>query len=144
MTQLVIAPKLKEMSHGTLGARRISSAPDDEHGDDFSFSSVGTQEKKKQIETLEKVVGRIPTLYIIAFFTVFTGCAVLIIWNTLQVNRLTLEKARLESKTEQTTQRIIKLKAQEMQLSAPDRIREIARRKLGMTEMTSSDEVIVH
>lgn len=144
MAQLVIAPKLKDMSHGALGARRMVMPPRDEHEEELSFAPASTKEKKKQGETLEKVVGRIPTLYIIIFFTVFTGCAVLIIWNTLQVNRLTLEKARLESKTEQTTQRIIKLKAQEMQLSAPDRIREIARRKLGMTEMTSSDEVIVH
>lgn len=143
MTQLVIAPKLKEISHGALGARHASLPLRDEHEDELEFTPVASKEKKKQGETLEKVVGRIPTLYIIIFFTVFTGCAVLIIWNTLQVNRLTLEKARLESKTEQTVQRIIKLKAQEMQLSAPDRIREIARRKLGMIEMTSSDEVIV-
>ncbi len=144
MAQLVIAQKFKDMSHGALGARRMAMPSRDEHEEELSFAPAGTKEKKKQGETLEKVVGRIPTLYIIIFFTVFTGCAVLIIWNTLQVNRLTLEKARLESKTEQTTQRIIKLKAQEMQLSAPDCIREIARRKLGMTEMTSSDEVIVH
>lgn len=145
MAQLVIAPKLKDMSHGALGARRMTMPSHDEHEEELSYAptATNTKEKKKQGETLEKVVSRIPTLYIIIFFTVFTGCAVLIIWNTLQVNRLTLEKARLESKTEQTTQRIIKLKAQEMQLSAPDRIREIARRKLGMTEMTSSDEVIV-
>jgi hypothetical protein len=40
-------------------------------------------------------------------------------------------------------QRIIKLKAQEMQLSAPDRVREIAKGKFGMTEADGVDEFFI-
>jgi cell division protein FtsL len=94
-------------------------------------------------ETLEKVVRRIPTLYVIAFFGVVVGCAVLIIWNTLQVNRLTLERTRLSDRIAQTEQRLIKLRAHEMQLSAPSRIREIAKAKLGMVETTGEDVIIL-
>lgn len=99
--------------------------------------------RKKQGETIDKVVGRIPTLYVIIFAAIVTLCAVLIIWNTLQVNRLTLEKAQLDSKIEQAKQRIIKLKAQEMQLSASDRIRQIAKTKFGMIESDGVNEIIV-
>jgi cell division protein FtsL len=123
MTQLVITQKLREKdaSAGVLG-RRHHSPVNERFDDRFERDDAEPKEKKKvQGETLEKVVKRIPTLYVIIFFAVFTSCAVLIIWNTLQVNRLTYEKARLESKIEQTEQRIVKLKAQEMQLSAPDR-----------------------
>lgn len=102
-----------------------------------------TTPKKKGAESLDKVVGRIPTLYVIIFATIVTLCAVLIIWNTLQVNRLTLEKAQLDSQIEQARQRIIKLKAQEMQLSASDRIRQIAKTKFGMIESDGVNEVIV-
>ena len=101
------------------------------------------EKKKPQGETLEKVVKRIPTFYVIIFFSVFTACAVLIIWNTLQVNRLTYDKSKLEGKIEQTKQRIIKLKAQEMQLSAPDRVREIAKGKFGMIEANGIDELTI-
>jgi cell division protein FtsL len=96
-----------------------------------------------QPETLEKVVKRIPTLYVIAFFGVVVMCAVSIIWNTLQVNRLTLEKTRANDRIAQTEQRLIKLRAQEMQLSAPSRIRALAKDKLGMIEETGSEVVIV-
>lgn len=99
--------------------------------------------KKKSGESIEKVVGRIPTLYVIIFAAIVTLCAVMIIWNTLQVNRLTLEKAQLDSQIEQAQQRIIKLKAQEMQLSASDRIRQIAKSKFGMVESDGINEVIV-
>jgi cell division protein FtsL len=145
MTQLVITQKLREKdaSAGVLG-RRYPSPKEERYEDPFEFDAPKEKEKKKtQGETFEKVVKRIPTFYVIIFFAVFTSCAVLIIWNTLQVNRLTYEKARLESKIEQTEQRIVKLKAQEMQLSAPERVREIATRKLGMTEARAEDEVIV-
>lgn len=98
---------------------------------------------KKNGESLDKVVGRIPTLYVIIFAAIVTLCAVLIIWNTLQVNRLTLEKAQLDSEIEQARQRIIKLKAQEMQLSASDRIRQIAKMKFGMVESDGINEVVV-
>ncbi|MDP4235149.1 MAG: cell division protein FtsL, partial [Bacteroidota bacterium] len=111
---------------------------------EFVDSEKDTFERKKpKGETLEKVVKRIPTFYVIIFFSVFTACAVLIIWNTLQVNRLTYDKSRLEGKIEQTKQRIIKLKAQEMQLSAPERIREIAKGKFGMQEANGIDEFTI-
>ena len=99
--------------------------------------------KKKNTETIEKVVGRIPTLYVIIFAAIVTGCAVLIIWNTLQVNRLNYEKTQLAQQIEQSKQRIIKLKAQEMQLSAPDRIRLIAKSKFGMIESDGVNEIII-
>lgn len=99
--------------------------------------------RSAQPETLEKVVKRIPTLYVIAFFAVVVTCAVSIIWNTLQVNRLTLEKTRATDRIAQTEQRLIKLRAQEMQLSAPSRIRSLAKEKLGMIEETGSEVVFV-
>ena len=109
----------------------------------FEENSDIPEKKKPQGETLEKVVKRIPTFYVIIFFSVFTACAVLIIWNTLQVNRLTYDKSKLEGKIEQTKQRIIKLKAQEMQLSAPDRVRDIAKGKFGMIEANGIDEFLI-
>ena len=92
---------------------------------------------------LEKAVRRMPTLYVIAFFGVVVACAVLIIWNTLQVNRLTAERTKLDDKIEQTQQRLIRLRAEEMQLSAPSRVGQIARTKLGMVEAMSEDIVVV-
>ncbi|HET9137044.1 MAG TPA: cell division protein FtsL [Candidatus Kapabacteria bacterium] len=102
-----------------------------------------TEPKKKNGESFEKVVRRIPTLYVITFAAIVTCCAVLIIWNTLQVNRFTLEKTKLEQDIEQAKQRIIKLKAQEMQLSAPDRIRQVAKTKFGMVESDGINEYTI-
>lgn len=99
--------------------------------------------RSAQPETFEKVVKRIPTLYVIAFFGVVVMCAVSIIWNTLQVNRLTLEKTRANDRIAQAEQRLIKLRAQEMQLSAPSRVRALAKEKLGMIEETGSEVVFV-
>lgn len=99
--------------------------------------------RSAQPETFEKVVKRIPTLYVIAFFGVLVACAVSIIWNTLQVNRLSLEKTRLKNRIAQTEQRLIKLRAHEMQLSAPSRIRGLAAAKLGMVEETGSEVVFI-
>ena len=99
--------------------------------------------RSAQPETLEKVVKRIPTLYVIAFFGVVVMCAVSIIWNTLQVNRLTLERTRAMDRIAQTEQRLIKLRAQEMQLSAPSRVRMLAKDKLGMIEETGSEVVFI-
>jgi cell division protein FtsL len=90
---------------------------------------------------IEKIVRKIPTIYVIAFFGVVVFCAVAIIWNTLQVNRLTLERNQLDEQITQTEQRLIRLRADEMQLSAPSRIREVATQKLGMNEATA-DEII--
>jgi cell division protein FtsL len=140
MTNLVYTPRVRGIaSNEPIGPRRAFG--DDEA--EFPFEGSTTEKKKTSGETVEKVIKRIPTLYVIIFFTVFTGCAVLIVWNTLQVNRLAFQKSSLESKIELQEQRIIKLKAQEMRLAAPDRIRELALTKLGMTESTSEDEIIV-
>jgi cell division protein FtsL len=92
---------------------------------------------------IQKVVRKMPTLYVIAFFGVVVTCAVLIIWNTLQVNRLTLERTKLDDQISQSEQRLIRLRAQEMQLSAPDHIRPIAQAKLGMIQSNGEDVVIV-
>ncbi len=118
---------------------------DDEQGppDESTPASSIPGMRSAQPETLEKVVKRIPTLYVIAFFGVVVMCAVSIIWNTLQVNRLTLEKTRANDRIAQTEQRLIKLRAQEMQLSAPSRIRAIAKERLGMIEETGSEVVFV-
>ena len=115
---------------------------DDEGSPDSSQPSIPGM-RSAQPETLEKVVKRIPTLYVIAFFGVVVMCAVSIIWNTLQVNRLTLEKTRANDRIAQAEQRLIKLRAQEMQLSAPSRVRALAREKLGMIEETGSEVVFV-
>ena len=148
MTHIAFTPRMKAApSRGALGVKAEYYEPkrqiefDEQH---FFESDIDTPEKKKpQGETLEKVVKRIPTFYVIIFFTVFTACAVLIIWNTLQVNRLTYDKSKLEGKIEQTQQRIVKLKAQEMQLSAPDRVRLVAKGKFGMIEANGVDEVLI-
>lgn len=100
--------------------------------------------KKVQASELEKAVRRMPTLYVIAFFGVVVACAVLMIWNTLQVNKLTLERTRLTDKIAESEQRLIRLRAEEMQLSAPNRIRELAKTKLGMVDATGEELVIVH
>jgi cell division protein FtsL len=148
MTHIAFTPRMNAApSRGALGVKpglsqqkRYEEFADQEY---FEENSDIPEKKKPQGETLEKVVKRIPTFYVIIFFSVFTACAVLIIWNTLQVNRLTYDKSKLEGKIEQTKQRIIKLKAQEMQLSAPDRVRDIAKGKFGMLEANGVDEFLI-
>lgn len=103
-----------------------------------SVTAIATEAKQMQAD-LEKTVRKMPILYVIAFFAVVVGCAVSIIWNTLQVNKLTLERTAIENQIAQTEQRLIKLRAQEMQLSAPTRIRELATTKLGMIEETGEN-----
>ena len=95
-------------------------------------------------ESIEKVVRRIPTLYVIALFTVIVSCAVLTIWNTLQVNKLTQIRVRNEQRIAESEQRLVKLRAEEMQLAAPSRIRQLAEQKLGMTEAQREDLVLIH
>jgi cell division protein FtsL len=148
MTHIAFTPRMKAApSRGALGVKTNFYEPKqrEEFADPEFFEEMDNapEKKKPQGETLEKVVKRIPTFYVIIFFSVFTACAVLIIWNTLQVNRLTYDKSKLEGKIEQTKQRIIKLKAQEMQLSAPDRVREIAKGKFGMQEANGIDEFTI-
>ncbi len=92
---------------------------------------------------LEKAVRRMPTLYVIAFFGIVVLSAVLIIWNTLQVNLLTAQETKLDTQIAQTEQRLIRLRAEEMQLSAPERIRALAQTNLGMVEAQSQDIITV-
>ena len=92
---------------------------------------------------IEKVVRKMPTLYVIAFFGVVVFCAVVIIWNTLQVNKLSAERTKLDDQITQTEQRLIRLRAEEMQLSSPDHIRPLAQSKLGMIQSNGEDVVIV-
>jgi cell division protein FtsL len=108
-----------------------------------SVEESGVSAPKPSTETLEKVVRRIPTLYVIALFGVIVLCAVLMIWNTLQVNALTVQKTHNEERIAQTEQRLIKLRAEEMQLSAPSRIRDLAKSKFGMVDVSGEDLVIV-
>lgn len=145
MTQIAFTPRMKAApGSGALGAKGSFYEPKSQTPfpeamrEEYKFETP--EKKKPQGETFDKVVKRIPTFYVIIFFSVFTACAVLIIWNTLQVNKLTYDKSKLENKIEQTQQRIIKLKAQEMQLSAPERVREIAKGKFGMQEANGVDE----
>jgi cell division protein FtsL len=140
MANLVYTPRVRGIaSNEPIGSRR----PFDEYPEFPETEPKQATKKKSPGETVEKVIKRIPTFYVIIFFTVFTACAVLIVWNTLQVNRLAYRKSSLEAKIELQEQRIIKLKAQEMRLAAPDRIRELALTKLKMTESTSEDEIII-
>ncbi len=92
---------------------------------------------------IEKVVRKMPTLYVIAFFGVVVFCAVMIIWNTLQVNKLTAERTKLDDQITQSEQRLIRLRAEEMQLSAPDHIRPLAQTKLGMIPANGEDVVTI-
>ena len=92
---------------------------------------------------IEKAVRRMPVLYVIAFFGVVVLSAVMIIWNTLQVNKLSAEKTTLDNMIALNQQRLIRTRAEEMQLSAPDRIRAIAQTKFGMVEANGPDIVIV-
>src|SRR5438309_136159 len=109
MAHIAFTPRMKSPTlSGALGVKQRQEYYEPEL---FEEEKEPPEKKKKAGETFEKVVKRIPTFYVIIFFSVFTACAVLIIWNTLQVNRLTYEKSKLESKIEQTKQRIIKLKA---------------------------------
>jgi cell division protein FtsL len=98
---------------------------------------------KAAASEIERVVKKMPTLYVIVFFGVVVSCAVLIIWNTLQVNRLTAERTKLDDQIAQTEQRLLRMRATEMQLSAPSRVEDIAKTKLGMIEATGDDIVIV-
>jgi len=92
---------------------------------------------------IEKAVRKMPTIYVIAFFGVVVACAVFIIWNTLQVNRLTSERTKLDDEIAQTEQKLIRLRAEEMQLSARSRVSQIAHAKFGMVEAMSEDIVVV-
>lgn len=140
MTNLVYTPRARGIAtNDAIGSRR----PFEDYSEPEPFDAKPDKKAKPGGETIEKVIKRIPTFYVIIFFTVFTACAVLIVWNTLQVNRLTYQKSSLEAKIELQEQRIIKLKAQEMRLAAPDRIRELALTRLKMTESLGEDEVII-
>jgi cell division protein FtsL len=108
-----------------------------------AFGTAAPPPPKAVPSEIEKVVRKMPTLYVIAFFGVVVLCAVMIIWNTLQVNKLTAERTKLDDQITQSEQRLIRLRAEEMQLSAPDHIRPIAETKLGMIQANAEDIVTV-
>ena len=144
MTEFAYTPRIKSAADRRVLGGSAASARQTQPNTTFAEqASPAAVPKKKNTETIEKVVGRIPTLYVIVFAAIVTGCAVLIIWNTLQVNRLNYEKTQLAQTIEESKQRIIKLKAQEMQLSAPDRIRQIVKSKFGMIESDGVNEIII-
>ena len=92
---------------------------------------------------IERTVKRLPTIYVIAFFAVVVTCAVAIIWNTLQVDRLAAERSKLDDAIAQTEQRLIRLRAEQMQLSAASRVGAIAHAKFGMVDAMSEDIITV-
>jgi cell division protein FtsL len=127
------APRARpEVQRVTQAAPRVEAAP-----------VVEPLPQKQEPSEIQRVVRKMPTLYVITFFGVVVGCAVLIIWNTLQVNRLTAERTKLDDQIVQAEQRLLKARAEEMQLSAPSRIEDLARAKLGMVEATGDDIVIL-
>jgi len=152
---IAIAARAGNMDRTGTGARQLLGsrtpiafhAPETRIPENFDGKWEGVEETKpaavKQVATeIEKAVRRMPTIYVIAFFGVVVLCAVMIIWNTLQVNKLTAQRVKLDDKIAQTEQRLIRLRAEEMQLSAPDRIRMIAQTKLGMVDANGEDIVI--
>lgn len=108
-----------------------------------AFASPAPVIPKAIPSEIEKAVRKMPTLYVIAFFGVVVLCAVMIIWNTLQVNKLTAERTKLDDQITQSQQRLIHLRAEEMQLSAPEHIRPIAETKLGMIDANGQDVITV-
>jgi len=152
---IAIAARQGSVSNAEAGVRPLLGvrtpatfhAPETRVSENFGGHWDGIEEPKpaavKQVATeIEKAVRRMPALYVIAFFGVVVLCAVLIIWNTLQVNKLTYERVKLDDQIAQTEQRLIRLRAEEMQLSAPDRIRKIAQAKLNMVDANGEDIVI--
>lgn len=142
MTTIAFAPRAAYGNSGErelLGARRAREEP-------LAITGVEPNEPviaKVVPGEIEKAVRKMPVLYVIAFFGVVVLSAVMIIWNTLQVNKLSAEKTTLDNAIALNQQHLIRLRAEEEQLSAPDRIRAIAQAKLGMVEANGQDIVIV-
>ena len=144
MTTIAYAPRTafdNNRKGELLGATPSREEP--MHAGYIDQTPVATAVPKAVPSEIEKAVRRMPTLYVIAFFGVVVFCAVVIIWNTLQVNKLTAERTKLDDQITQTEQRLIRLRAEEMQLSAPDHIRPLAQSKLGMIQSNGEDVVIV-
>ncbi len=148
MTTIAYAPRAlgnnreSDLAGDLLGIPSMKEEPMTAFGP-APISASGPKASVIPAGEIEKAVRRMPTLYVIAFFAVVVGCAVMIIWNTLQVNKLTSEKTKLDDQIAQSEQRLIHLRAEEMQLSAPDRIRPIAQTKFGMIDAAGQDIVIV-
>ena len=156
MSQIAIAARTHRSSLGSPGEREllgVKRAPvratlhPNGRGTSTTIVRPEPEAEAKPVKQapseIEKIVRKIPTIYVIAFFGVVVFCAVAIIWNTLQVNRLTLERNKLDDQITQTEQRLTRLRAEEMQLSAPSRIRDVAQQKLGMTEATANEIIEV-
>jgi cell division protein FtsL len=148
MTTIAYAPRSafeNNRKGELLGATHSGATPsrDEPMHAGYIDQTPATAVPKAVPSEIEKVVRKMPTLYVIAFFGVVVFCAVVIIWNTLQVNKLTAERTKLDDQITQTEQRLIRLRAEEMQLSAPDHIRPLAQSKLGMIQSNGDDVVIV-
>lgn len=154
MSQIAIAARVHRTSLGSptdremLGAKRAPVRATVHANGRGASTTIARPEPLAEVapakqapSEIEKIVRKIPTIYVIAFFGVVVLCAVAIIWNTLQVNRLSLERNRLDDQITQADQRLTRLRAEEMQLSAPSRIRQVAQEKLGMRE-ANADEII--
>ncbi len=141
MTTIAFAPRaISEIS----GERALlGGKPSTERMAAFTGSVATVPPPKPVPSEIEKAVRRMPVLYVIAFFAVVVLSAVMIIWNTLQVNKLTAERVALDGQIAQNQQRLIRLRAEEMELSARDRIQFIAQSKLGMVPQSGQDIVIV-
>jgi cell division protein FtsL len=140
MTTIAFAPR-PAFGHNRGGELLGTSPSKDEH---VAGSGTAAPVVPKAVPSeIEKVVRKMPTLYVIAFFGVVVFCAVMIIWNTLQVNKLSAERTKLDTQISQSEQRLIRLRAEEMQLSAPDHIRPIAQSKLGMIQSNGEDLVVI-
>lgn len=152
MTTIAFAPRAeygRSQPRELLGVK--TSLADRGRSAEEPFSITGAEPIPQEIGSIpkaipgeiEKAVRRMPVLYVIAFFGVVVLSAVVIIWNTLQVNKLSAAKTTLDNTIALNQQRLIRMRAEEMQLSAPDRIRAIAQMKLGMVEANGQDIVIV-
>ena len=147
MTTIAFAPRAdgydKRGSKEMLGAKKGRAVSAAEDRIVFEPQPIAAPIAKPVVSEIEQAGRKMPTLYVMAFFGVVVACAVFIIWNTLQVNKLTAEKTKLEDQIAQTEQRLIRLRAEEMQLSAPTRVRQIAQQKLGMMDANAEDIVPV-
>ena len=149
MTTIAFAPRtIGEISgeRELLGVKATGIPREDVRAERMPVftGSVATVPPPKPVPSeIEKAVRRMPVLYVIAFFGVVVLSAVMIIWNTLQVNKLTSERSGLDTQIAQNQQHLIRLRAEEMELSARDRIQSIAETKFGMVPATGQDIVTV-
>lgn len=142
MTTIAIAPRSASPVNGERELLGVKTSPPERMAV-FTGSVATVPQPKPAASEIEKAVRRMPVLYVIAFFAVVVLSAVMIIWNTLQVNKLSAQRVTLDTQIAQNEQRLIRLRAEEMELSARDRIQFIAESKLGMVPENGQDIVTV-